>query len=145
MKLLASLAAFACLLPLGALAQNTAIGYPPANTTVSPGSNITVEVDRPNSLTGSQEVAAVLGVVSCAGRPVCPDPTDVMGSILYSGPFNPQYQTNAQGLPPHQNFTVTIPATIAKGPAQLNLAHFSLVGAGFWPYLETHNISLFVV
>jgi hypothetical protein len=56
-----------------------------------------------------------------------------MGTILFNGSFTPQFDTPADGLPPHQNFTVTVPAGIT-GKAQLNLAHFALVGVSvFFP------------
>ena len=33
--------------------------------------------------------------------------------------------------PPHQNFTVLVPSSIEKGPAQLGVFHVSLVGVSF--------------
>jgi hypothetical protein len=49
-----------------------------------------------------------------------------MGTILYNGPFKPEYHESSQ--PPYQNFSVNIPEAIGKGTAQLNIAHVSLVG-----------------
>jgi hypothetical protein len=49
-----------------------------------------------------------------------------MGTILYNGPFKPEYHESDQ--PPYQNFSVNIPEAIGKGKAQLNVAHVSLVG-----------------
>jgi hypothetical protein len=49
-----------------------------------------------------------------------------MGTILYQGPFDPQYHESDQ--PPYQNFTVTLPNLIAAGDAQINVAHAALVG-----------------
>ncbi|KAF7303637.1 hypothetical protein MIND_00593000 [Mycena indigotica] len=144
MKLIPRLTVLAALL-VGINAQTAQIGAPPPGTHVRPGSSLVVEVDRPDSLTGSIEVAVVIGCVSCAGRPSCPAPSDITGSILYNGPFNPQFQQGTLGKPPHQNFTVTIPQNIQKGPAQLNLVHATLIGAGLFPFLETRNISLVVV
>ncbi|KAG0709263.1 hypothetical protein DFH29DRAFT_978825 [Suillus ampliporus] len=123
------------LLVASAFAQNAAIGYPPQGLSVSPGSSLTVQVERPNSLTGSEEVAVVIGLQSCQGMP-CIDPADFMGHILYNGPFNPQYHETYN--PPYQNFTVQIPSNFA-GTALLGVAHVTLVGAGFYPSLETLN------
>ena len=47
-----------------------------------------------------------------------------MGDILYYGPYVP----DPNGNPPSQTFTVTIPAGIQKGRAQLGVAHFTLIG-----------------
>jgi hypothetical protein len=49
-----------------------------------------------------------------------------MGTILYQGPFDPQYHESSQ--PPYQNFTVRLPNLIAPGNAQINVAHAALVG-----------------
>ncbi|KAJ7729797.1 hypothetical protein B0H16DRAFT_225176 [Mycena metata] len=140
MKLLCSLV-FSTLLAATAFAQNIAIGSPADGSTVQAGSNISVEVDRPDTLTGSIEVAVVIAFLSCNGRPACPVASEVLGSILYNGPFNPQFVTGVS-RPPHQNFTVTVPSTVSSGPAQLAVSHFSLVGAGPFTFLETLNITL---
>ncbi|KAJ7023070.1 hypothetical protein C8F04DRAFT_970561 [Mycena alexandri] len=126
MKFFSSLI-FSTLLATTAFAQSAAIGAPADGSSVQAGSNITVEVDRPDTLTGSTEVAVVIGFLSCNGRPACPAASEVLGSILYNGPFNPQFVTGVS-RPPHQNFTVTIPSTFPSGPAQLAVSHFSLVG-----------------
>ncbi|KAG2135182.1 uncharacterized protein EDB93DRAFT_1171184 [Suillus bovinus] len=132
MKLVLSLALFA----VSAFAQSAAIGYPPQGLSVSPGSNMTVQVERPDSLTGSEEVAVVIGIQSCPGSP-CISPADYMGQILYNGPFDPQFHETY--LPPYDNFTVQIPSSIANGTALLGVAHVTLVGAGLYPFLETLN------
>ncbi|EPQ51133.1 hypothetical protein GLOTRDRAFT_123360 [Gloeophyllum trabeum ATCC 11539] len=126
-----------------ALAQTIDIGAPASGTTVSPGSSLTVEVDRPNSLTGSEEIAIVIGLRPCYNN-YCVDPAEAMGTILYNGDFNPQYSTEpgTGSKPPHQNFTVTVPSNIQSGPAILSVAHLSLVGAGPWPMFEVKNTSV---
>lgn len=78
-----------------------------------------------NSLTGSTEIAVVIGVSSCASSP-CQPADEVMGTILYQGPFDPQNHEPSQ--PPYQNFTVTLPNLIATGNAQINVARAALVG-----------------
>ncbi|KAJ3480084.1 hypothetical protein NLI96_g8601 [Meripilus lineatus] len=130
-------------------AQTIAIGAPLERTSISPGSSMTVEVDRPNSLTGSQEIAIVIALSSCASRGGCAnyDVTQILGSVLYSGPYAPAYQTvpGAGWKPPYQNFTVKVPESLPKGQASLTVSHFSLIGAGPYPSLEVRNVTLNVV
>ncbi len=58
----------------------------------------------------------------------CFPPADDLGTILFNGPFNPQFEN----LPPlfvqHENYTVTVPASLPTGPAQLSVFHVALVG-----------------
>ncbi|CAK5274327.1 unnamed protein product [Mycena citricolor] len=125
--------------------QSIEIGAPADGATVKAGSALVVEVDRPDTITGSTEVAVVIAVRSCVGSP-CPSPADVLGTVLYNGGYNPMFHTNVTpSKPPYQNLTVTIPANLAKGPAQLNVAHVTLIGAGPFPFLETRNVSLNIV
>lgn len=56
------------------------------------------------------------------------DASERLGTTLYNGPFNPQFQSAPPGAPPHQNFTVFVPPTLPAGPAVLTLTHLSLVG-----------------
>lgn len=58
---------------------------------------------------------------------ICQSPADLLGIILYNGPFNPVLSEDAS-KPPHENFNVTIPDSIEKGLAQLGVVHFSLIG-----------------
>ncbi|KAI9044749.1 uncharacterized protein KD926_011719 [Aspergillus affinis] len=122
-------------LAIGALAQNARIGLPEAATSITAGSKIIVQVQRPNTLTGSQEVGVAIGLQSCANSP-CHVPKDVMGRILYNGPFKPVY--HEYYLPPYENFTVTVP-DFDNGDAVLGVAHVSLVGAGPFPFFEVLN------
>ncbi|KIM40879.1 hypothetical protein M413DRAFT_72371 [Hebeloma cylindrosporum] len=126
-----------------AVSQGIAIGFPKDGASVAAGSRITVEVDRPDTLTGSTEVAIAIGINSCHNMACIPS-GDVFGSILYNGPYNPQFQTGATFKPPHQNFTVLVPSSIAKGPAQLGVLHVSLVGAGPQPFTQVLNITLVI-
>ncbi|KAG1839187.1 hypothetical protein C8R48DRAFT_621813 [Suillus tomentosus] len=119
-----------------AFAQGAVIGYPPQGLSVSPGSNLVVQVERPDTLTGSVEVAVVIGIQSCPGTP-CIDPADYMGQILYNGPFDPQFHETY--LPPYENFTVQIPSSIASGTALLGVVHVTLVGASAGPLMEILN------
>ncbi|GIJ81613.1 hypothetical protein Asppvi_000112 [Aspergillus pseudoviridinutans] len=122
-------------------AQNVAIGLPSEGENLTPGSSTVVQIQRPNSLTGSQEIAVAIGLSSCADSK-CWTAAEVMGTILYTGPFKPEYHESSQ--PPYQNFSVNIPEAIGKGKAQLNIAHVSLVGAGNFPYMETLNRTVLI-
>jgi hypothetical protein len=117
-----------------------------------------------NSLTNSHEVAIVIGLQSCVSN-LCAEyaPGDYLGSLLYSGPFNPQYAAGQAQLPPHQNFTVTVPSYISKGAARLSVAHWSLFGvspirvyaprpllkrasqASYETLFETHTVNVTIV
>ena len=93
-----------------------------------------------DTLTGSQEVAIVISLVSCASTSCSTIPADqLLGATLYSGPYNPQFSTGAQGLPPHQNFSVVVPASMPKGSARLAVTHLSLVGVSVPPLLSSSN------
>ncbi|KAK7062530.1 hypothetical protein VNI00_000018 [Paramarasmius palmivorus] len=131
MKFLATAVSVAFFLS-SVVAQKANIAIPTMGSDVSAGSNVVIEVDRPNFQSSAVEVAIVLAIQSCSSsETACRDPEDGFGpaTILYSGPYNPQYASPPGRLPPHQNFTVQIPEKIAKGTAQLNLAHFNLVGS----------------
>ncbi|KAG6887756.1 hypothetical protein C0995_013046 [Termitomyces sp. Mi166 len=110
-------------------AQSIAIVYPADGASVTPGSNLTVEIDRPDTLTGSTEVAVVIGVISCPTSG-CRSVGDGVGTVLYNGGYDPQFHTTT-AKPPHQNFTVTIPSTLPKGKAQLGVVHTTLIGTKY--------------
>ncbi|KIK57586.1 hypothetical protein GYMLUDRAFT_172600 [Collybiopsis luxurians FD-317 M1] len=126
------------------LAQNTVIGSPLQGASVSAGSNFTVRIDRPDTLSGSEEVAVVIGLWSCGNNP-CPGPTNILGSILYNGPYKPQFSDPSDGLPPHENFTVAIPSGFTQGRAQLGVVHVALGGAGLAPFMQTMNSTVNIV
>ncbi|KAG7086995.1 hypothetical protein E1B28_012973 [Marasmius oreades] len=126
-------------------AQRANIGFPTNGTDVIAGKDLLIEVDRPNFLSSAVEVAIVLGLTSCASYP-CGAPSERgVGRILYSGPFNPQYKLDYPRLPPHQNFTVSIPGDLAKGMAQISLTQFDLVGASLIPSTSYDTIYVNVV
>ncbi|KAF4563242.1 hypothetical protein EYR36_003681 [Pleurotus pulmonarius] len=111
------------------LAQSIVIGFPKTGANITAGSNFIVEVDRPNSLTGSTEVGIAINIQPCAARGECIFSEDLLGFTLYAGSYNPQFHTNVSfSLPPHQNFTVALPSSFAKGTALLSVTHLSLVG-----------------
>ncbi|KAJ7598972.1 hypothetical protein C8J56DRAFT_769687 [Mycena floridula] len=144
MKVFTATAFTAALYALIVSAQSVNIGFPADGAQVKAGQSLVVEVDRPDTISSSQEVAIVIGFSSCSSR--CLPPLSSMGTVLYNGPYAPIFQPNQTvAKPPHQNFTVTIPTSATVGKAQLNLAHFLLLGASLGPFLETRNISLNVV
>jgi hypothetical protein len=132
----------------GAFAQSITIALPTDGSTIPTGSQI-VDVARfvsflklllftlvtrcQDTLTGSTEVAIVISIIDCFGDGSCPDPTQELGTILYNGPFNPQFPpAGSRGNPaenePQQNFTVTIPESFAGHKALLNVVHLAIVG-----------------
>jgi len=127
------------------VAQSANLGAPAEFTEVSAGSNFNVMVSRPDTLTGSLEIALVIALLTCPNNE-CPGPSEELGTILYNGSFNPQFSTvpGTGSLPPHQNFTLQVPASFSKGDASLGVAHFALVGASMGPFLETFNSTIVV-
>ncbi|KAJ3909361.1 hypothetical protein F5879DRAFT_83510 [Lentinula edodes] len=123
------------------VAQSAQIGAPQTGSSVVAGSNFTVMIERPNSLSSSQEVSIVIGLAPC-GETECPDPQSELGEILYQGPFNPQYATPPDSLPPHQNYSLQVLASFAVGRATLAVAHLSLIGAIMSPNLDFSNTTL---
>jgi len=130
-------AALASLLATSAAAQGIQIGAPVDGSSVQAGQSLVVEVDRPDTLTGSQEVAIVIAINNCDST--CRSPSDVLGHILYTGPYNPQFQSGSGGKPPYQNFTVDLPSSLTQGKAILSVTHLSLVGAGPFPLFQIVN------
>ncbi|EGN95792.1 hypothetical protein SERLA73DRAFT_187013 [Serpula lacrymans var. lacrymans S7.3] len=125
-----------------AYAQNVFVTAPSNGVSLSPGSNFTVDVERPNSLSGSEEVAVVIALQSCATR-ACLPPSEWLGTILYNGNFSPvEPNPNPMHQQPNQNFTVQIPPSFQNGSALLSVTHVALIGAGYNPYMEFHNVSM---
>ncbi|KAI0916737.1 hypothetical protein AcW1_007895 [Taiwanofungus camphoratus] len=149
MNLFKSLFVLSCVVA-SAFAQNIAIGAPLEYTTVSPGTNITVEVDRPDTLTGSTEVAIAICLKTCAGYDggcASFDVTQDLGDILYMGSYDPEFHSDVPGAgwkPPYQNFSVQVPSGLQSGQAAITVSHFSLVGAGPYPMFEVKNITVIV-
>lgn len=66
-----------------------------------------------------------IGVTSCASTP-CPTTVQDLGSVLYYGPYAPELYGGR--TPEYENFTVSLPSGFPLGAAQINVAHFSLLG-----------------
>ncbi|KAJ6032725.1 hypothetical protein N7540_003457 [Penicillium herquei] len=132
MQFIVALAAFAGV----ALAQSTNIALPKAGTTVAAGSDLVVQIERPDTLTGSDEIAVAIGMVSCPSG-TCPSAGEALGTLLYHGAFDPEFNTGSYY--PYENFTITVPSTFAAGNAQVNVAHLSTYGASGETLYETYD------
>ncbi|KAH7929623.1 hypothetical protein BV22DRAFT_1056483 [Leucogyrophana mollusca] len=130
-----------CIFATGTFAQSISIALPQEGANVTAGSDIIIQLDKPMSLTGSEEVAVVIGIESCPSG-ACAPPSEELGDILYNGPYNPQVVEGAWN--PYENFTVQIPSTLS-GKAQIGVAHLYLLGAGLGPILQTLNTTVNVV
>ncbi|KAF8989294.1 hypothetical protein BDQ17DRAFT_1177769, partial [Cyathus striatus] len=93
------------------------------------------------SLSSSSEIALVIALQSCPTT-TCTAPADNLGTILYSGPYNPKYESPSGEKPPYQNFTVVVPMSMRTGRGQLGVVHFNLIGAGRAPFLEAKNVTV---
>ncbi|KAJ6461090.1 hypothetical protein C8R45DRAFT_912596 [Mycena sanguinolenta] len=137
--------ALSTLFAAAALAQNIYIASPAAGSSVTPGSDITVEVSMPDGQSSWVESALVLGWWPCDGssNDPCLPASEVLGSLLYNGPFNPNFY-NSQNII-SQNITVTIPSWTPAGYALLQVANFVLVGAELSPVVLSLSVNLTVV
>ncbi|EGN93890.1 hypothetical protein SERLA73DRAFT_144906 [Serpula lacrymans var. lacrymans S7.3] len=120
------------------IAQTIDIGYPTDGTVFNPGQSVNAQILRPDSIIGCTEVGIALAIDTCSNG-TCPSPSDVLGSVLYSGPFKPTAHAQ-QGF--YQNFTVQIPSGLNAGEAIFTLTHLCLLGAGPTPLLEYRNASV---
>jgi len=137
----------ASLFATAAFAQVVSIGSPSPNAVIAAGQPLTVEVFKPNAQSPSTDVALIIAIAPCSNNH-CPDPSQQLGSILYTGPFNPiAHPQDASGWkPPYQNFTVTVPEGLQGGEqVVLSVTHFALIGAGPSPFLEQKTVDLTVI
>jgi len=143
MKFLATLSSFV-LFVATVKAQASFIRLPTQGTTVQWYQNVVVQVVRPFSLQGSQEVGLAIGLFSCPNETPCKPPTEEMGAVLFRGPYDPQLHE----MPgrPYQNYTVTIPPLyFLQGRALLTVTRFHLIGAGPAAALELNNVTINVI
>ncbi|THG96673.1 hypothetical protein EW026_g5202 [Hermanssonia centrifuga] len=109
-----------------AFAQRLSILEPTAEESITGGSPFTVELQQAGSLGPVQQVSVVIAVTSCYD--VCSDPTQWgLGTVLYNGPFNPQYNSSAPQKGLFQDFTLTMPDFVNGGVA-LQVSHLLNVG-----------------
>ncbi|KAG2075690.1 hypothetical protein BDR04DRAFT_990401, partial [Suillus decipiens] len=123
-----------------ALAQTIELGYPQNGDNLYPGQELVVQVIRPISMAETIQVGIALGISPCVNGS-CPDPAYELYSVLYAGPWTPDiYTPGIDG--PYQNFTVTIPSDLAKGPAIFTLTHLCIIGVVWAPLLEFRNATV---
>ncbi|KAJ8103650.1 hypothetical protein POJ06DRAFT_298125 [Lipomyces tetrasporus] len=123
-----------------AYSQAVQIGLPTKGDQLAAGSNQTIQIQRPDTLTGSDEIAVVIGIQQCPNG-TCTSPDASMGTVLYQGGFDPEFHGPQA---PYQNFTVKIPDGLS-GPALIGVAHLSLVGASTYPLIEFLNQTVAIV
>ncbi|TFK85743.1 hypothetical protein K466DRAFT_600921 [Polyporus arcularius HHB13444] len=133
---------------IAAAAQSVIIASPIANGTLNPGETFVVDVDRPATLTGSQDVSVVIGLLSCVG--LAPsgscdsvNPAGNLGRVLFSGPYTPTPVGNGHA-DLAQNYTVQVPSNFEPGHALVAVAHFGLI-IGTEPFLEVVSQQVIVV
>lgn len=114
------------------MAQSMQIVSPPPGTSLTPGKNVTVELQAADSTSNIDFVAVVIGLQSCSSTG-CYPPNVALGTILYQGPFTPPAgQLTA-------NISVMVPSSFASGTAQLGVINFFLIGAEFETGLQYTN------
>ncbi|KAF8554259.1 hypothetical protein OG21DRAFT_1484799 [Imleria badia] len=126
------------LLAGSALAQSTQLTYPPAGSTLTAGSNITVQVYMGGFPENIDVVAIVIGLAQCYGG-TCYPASSYMGDILYQGPYTPQFGNY------YANYTVTVPASFPAGKASLNVINLFMVGAEYEPIVDYLNENVTVI
>ncbi|KAJ3777159.1 hypothetical protein FB446DRAFT_718867 [Lentinula raphanica] len=147
MRFFCSLFSLLALATTAAMAQNAYILSPEDLTQVSAGSSFNVSIGQPDSNSSWKNVAIVIALLNCNEYSSgCMGPAEELGTVLYSGPYDPQFtnEPGTGGLPPHENFTLTIPSDFEKGQSQLGVALFDLVGALLFPSLQTFNTTIIV-
>ncbi|KAJ4500831.1 hypothetical protein C8R41DRAFT_862942 [Lentinula lateritia] len=147
MRFIFSLLPFLALATSVVHAQNAYIYTPTDMTEVSAGSSFNVTIAQGDSNSSWKNIAIVIALLNCHEySSTCLGPAEELGTILYSGPFNPQFTTEpgTAELPPHENFTLTVPSDFETGQSQLGVALFDLVGALLFPYLQTFNTTIVV-
>ncbi|KAN0080351.1 hypothetical protein V8E55_009917 [Tylopilus felleus] len=126
------------LLAGSALAQSTQLTYPPPGTTLTVGSEFTVQVYMGGYPENIDVVAIVIGLAQCYGG-TCSPASSFMGNILYQGPYTPQQDSY------YANYTVTVPESFTPGKASLNAINLFMVGAEYEPIVNYLNENVTVV
>ncbi|KAG5982694.1 hypothetical protein E4U55_001517 [Claviceps digitariae] len=121
-----------------ATAQNIYIKRPRPGASLDRETPFPVIVQTPTNGTSLQEIALVLSILPCPGNS-CPNAGENIGTILYSGPFEPQGQPT-----PQQTFNLTIPGSFPVGAAELLATQFVLIGTGHAPMLQIAGEIIYV-
>ncbi|KAJ3571613.1 hypothetical protein NP233_g3639 [Leucocoprinus birnbaumii] len=122
-------------------AQRSYIRSPTSGTSVSRGQNVVLQLVRPNSIQGSREVGLALSFQTCPDG-TCPSPVNQLGTVLYTGAYNPQLHEIPGN--PYENFTLTVPDFdfLPAGKAQFISNRLHLIGAGPSAVLETNVVEV---
>ncbi|KAG2132202.1 hypothetical protein BD769DRAFT_1603896 [Suillus cothurnatus] len=123
------------------LAQTIELGFPQNGDSFTPGQEVVAQVIQPQSIESCIQVDIVLAIDNCVNGS-CPKPAVALGSVLYAGHWIPE------SYPPggfYQNFTVTIPSYLAKGPAIFTLTYLCLLGVVTHPFPEYRNATVNIV
>lgn len=74
----------------------------------------------------SIEVGLAIGIIGCPEDNGCPG-TSQMGTVLYTGPFEPENHPGTPGA--YQNFTLTVPSSDGPvGDSRIGVARTFLIG-----------------
>ncbi|KAJ7757913.1 hypothetical protein B0H16DRAFT_1536173 [Mycena metata] len=143
MHLLKSLA-MTVFLATSALAQSIVVDapHPGANIPLT-STNLTVQIERPDTLSASKEVSVAIGYKLCDVDEGC----GLGAQLLYNGPYTPTLHTpSIPGQPNfYQSFTFPSPFS-TPGPVELTVVHFFDIGAGEnIPFVETVSVNLNIV
>ncbi|KAG8215383.1 hypothetical protein J3R82DRAFT_8983 [Butyriboletus roseoflavus] len=126
------------LLAGSALAQGTLLTLPPPGSTLTAGSEFTVQVYMGGYPENIDVVAIVIGLMPCYGGSCFPA-SSFMGTILYQGPYTPAFGDV------YANYTITVPQSFSTGEASLNVINFFMVGASYEPVVDYLNENVTVV
>ncbi|KAM5541853.1 hypothetical protein V8D89_004582 [Ganoderma adspersum] len=129
-------------LAASAFAQLASIVSPTNGSTITAGSQLTVDVHQDGAATDDVQIAIVLGLASCLNTPcteVVPG-QDGVGTILLKSLFDPQRDPSLPQEGLHQNFTMVVPENVLTGPSILSLTHLQMVGANKNAALATTGI-----
>jgi len=131
------------------LAQHVVIASPIYGTDLPRSGYTTIDLERPFSVVPNlQEIGVVIGLASCSSRHSCAltSATDAIGTVLYSGQWNPQpSDSTPQPASFGQKVNVSIPSSFPVGPAILSLTHAAIAGQGPSPFFEMSNVTVNVV
>ncbi|KAJ8096196.1 hypothetical protein PM082_000104 [Marasmius tenuissimus] len=131
------------------IGQASYIRVPSQGAILHQGQPFTLQIVRPNSLQGSCEAGLAVGILHCGpgtDTNPCPSPGARMGTVLYTGVFNPQLHEIPGN--PYQNLTITLPKPDVGGPqvgnALLQVSRMHLIGAGPSVVLEQNSVAVVV-
>jgi hypothetical protein len=72
----------------------------------------------------------VISMLQCSPNVTCPSPSEILGNVLYTGSFDPEFPPFFTGdNQPQQNFSVQVPSDFVKGrQVQLAVTLLTLIG-----------------